>query len=378
VDLVDASSPRWHRVTPSTFWWEDEAIDFLRGRIADADPNRGWSNFEFIAGGVISEVDAFVLTRKGAFLIEIKSTPGRLTGDQQRWTFHRPDGGRTTMENPLLGINRKAKRLKSLLEHRWRDVQGPNTLVQPRSSTAGLPVDPHLEVRKLKLWWMVAVCRASSPRWRDRCGQAANPHFRQLNTPTTTAVAKALDTIGIKESTRTRRVGSWVLRLDTVSERPGIQDFVADHESQAGVTRRVRVYSRVPQMSDEQAQSLRAAADREFLATERLDHPNVVRVYDRIDTDLGAAVVLAHDPRSVRLDHWLADHAEASLDDRLSVLRQLAETLRAVHRRKVTHRALSPGSVLVRPGGPGEPAWVVWSRLLWPVGSTATTGQPPA
>ena len=40
---MDASSPRWHRVTPSTFWWEDEAIDFLRGRIADADPNRGWS-----------------------------------------------------------------------------------------------------------------------------------------------------------------------------------------------------------------------------------------------------------------------------------------------------------------------------------------------
>jgi hypothetical protein len=131
VDLVDASSPRWHRVTPSTFWWEDEAIDFLRGRIADADPNRGWSNFEFIAGGVISEVDAFVLTRKGAFLIEIKSTPGRLTGDQQRWTFHRPDGGRTTMENPLLGINRKAKRLKSLLEYRWREVAGPNALGRP-------------------------------------------------------------------------------------------------------------------------------------------------------------------------------------------------------------------------------------------------------
>jgi serine/threonine protein kinase len=172
-------------------------------------------------------------------------------------------------------------------------------------------------------------------------------------------VAKALDAIGIKESTRTRRVGSWVLRLDTVSERPGIQDFVADHESQPGVTRRIRVYSRVPQMSDEQAQSLRAAADREFLATDRLDHPNVVRAYDRIDTDLGAAVVLAYDRRAERLDHWLATQAELSLDDRLSVLRQLAETLRAVHRRKLTHRALSPGSVLVRPGGAGEPRWVV-------------------
>ncbi len=47
-------------------------------------------------------------------------------------------------------------------------------------------------------------------------------------------MAKALDAIGIKESDHTRRVGSWVLHLDTVTERPGIQDFVADHEKTAG------------------------------------------------------------------------------------------------------------------------------------------------
>lgn len=370
---MDANSPRWHRVTPSTFWWEDEAIDFLRGRVADADPNRGWSNFEFISGGVISEVDALVLTRKGAYLIEIKSTPGRLTGDQQRWTFHKPDGGRTTMENPLLGANRKAKRLKSLLEHRWRTVHGPNTLSNPPFIQALVFLsDPDLDVQ-LTADARVHVCGRDGSSVVEGghltgiaaavaqigAAESANPRFRQLNTPTTGAVAKALDAIGIKESNRTRRVGSWVLRLDTVSERPGIQDFVADHESQEGVTRRVRIYSRVPQMSDDQAQSLRAAADREFLATERLDHLNVVRVYDRIDTDLGAAVVLAHEPRALRLDHWLAEHPDLGVDEHLSVLRQLAETLRAVHRRKVTHRALSPGSVLVRPGRAGEPPWVV-------------------
>ena len=43
------------------------------------------------------------------------------------------------------------------------------------------------------------------------------------------------------------------------------------------------------------------------------------------------------------------------------MLRQLAETMQAVHRRKVTHRSLSPGSVLVRSGQTkdGEPRWVV-------------------
>jgi serine/threonine protein kinase len=370
---VDANSPRWHRVTPSTFPWEDEAIEFLRSEIADADPNRAWSNFEFISGGVISEVDVFLLTRKGAFLIEIKSTPGRLVGDQQRWTFHRPDGGRSTMENPLLGANRKAKRIKSLLEHKWRKVAGSNAspyppFIQPVVFLS----DPDLKVEltpdararvfgrdKSSVVESTALEGIIAGVNQIGAAEANNPRFHQLNTPTTSAVAKALDEIGIKESNHTRRVGSWLLRLDTVTERPGIQDFVADHQQSSVVHRRVRIYSKQPQMSDEQATSLRLAADREFLATERVTHPNVVRAFERFDTDLGSAVVFEHEPTAMRLDHWLASHEDVDLDDRLSVLRQLAETLQAVHRRRVTHRSLSPGSVLVRPGRTGEPPWVV-------------------
>lgn len=363
-------------MTPSTFPWEDEAIDFLRSGIADVDPNRGWSNFEFISGGVISEVDVLVLTRKGAFLVEIKSTPGRLVGDQQRWTFHRPDGGRSTMENPLLGANRKAKRIKSLLEHRWRKVAGPNAgprppFIQPVVFLS----DPNLEVDLTPDARVGVYGRDDSnatakgkPLTGIRAAlsqlgaaEANDPKFKQLNTPVTDAIAKALEEIGIKESDHTRRVGSWVLRLDTVTERPGIQDFVADHAQTGGVTRRVRIYSRQPQMSDDQATSLRLAADREFLVAERVNHPNVVRAFEKLHTDLGTALVFEHDPTAVRLDHWLTTTEGLTLDDRLSVLRQLAETMQAVHRRKVTHRALSPGSVLVRPGQTkdGEPRWVV-------------------
>lgn len=376
VRTLEANSARWHRVTPSTFPWEDEAIDYLRSGLADADPNRGWSNFEFIAGGVISEVDAFVVTRKGAFLVEIKSTPGRLVGDQQQWTFHRPDGRRSTMENPLLGANRKAKRLKSLLEHRWRKVAGPNASNRPPfiQPVVFLSADD-LEVQLSADARLGVFGRDHDEDGSDRArlpgiraglsrlgaAEADDPHFRQLNTPTSAAVAEALELIGIKESDHTRRVGSWVLRLDTVTERPGIQDFVADHDTTRGVRRRVRIYSRLPQMSDDQAISLRQAADREFLVSERVSHPNVVRALDQLDTDLGTALVFDLDPTAERLDHWLAATEDLTLDDRLSVLRQLAETMQAVHRRKVTHRALSPGSVLVRPGRPaeGEPRWVV-------------------
>lgn len=384
---MDAKSARWHRVTPSTFPWEDEAIDFLRSNIADADPNRAWSNFEFIAGGQISEVDVFLLTRKGAYLIEIKSTPGRLLGDQQRWTFFKPGGGRTTMENPLLGANRKAKRIKSLLEHKWPKVAPANAspsppFIQPLVFLS----DPTLQV-DLTADARMHVCGRDGSAVTEsgvlqgivaataQIGkvEALNQRFHQLNTPTTTAVAKALEAIGIKESDRTRKVGSWVLRLDTVAERPGIQDFVADHESGKGVSRRVRIYSRQPGMSDEQAQSLRLASEREFLAGERLDHPNLVKAHDRLETELGSALVFPHDPTAMRLDHWLAEHPDVDIYDRLAILRQLAETLQAVHRRKVTHRALSPGSVLVRPGRPGEPNWVVLVTDF----SLAGRGQEP-
>lgn len=370
---MDANSSRWHRVTPSTFPWEDEAIDFLRSRIADADPNRAWSNFEFISGGVISEVDVFLLTRKGAYLIEIKSTPGRLAGDQQRWTFHRPDGGRSPMENPLLVTNRKAKRIKSLLAAKWSKVAGPNAgreppFIQPLVFLS----DPNLEIG-LDRDARAHICGRDGSSVTESGAlpgifavvngigavEANNPRFRQLNTPTTKAVADALDAIGIKESDHTRRVGSWVLRLGTVTERPGIQDFVADHQSSPGVQRRVRIYSKPVQMSDDQATSLRLAADREFLAAERVQHPNVVRAFERTDIDLGWAVVFEHDPTAVRLDLWMASLDEVTMDDRLGILRQLAETMQAVHRRKITHRALSPGSVLVRPGRDGEPPWVV-------------------
>ncbi|MGH9280062.1 MAG: protein kinase domain-containing protein, partial [Acidimicrobiales bacterium] len=372
---MDANSQRWHRVTPSTFPWEDEAIDFLRSRVADADPNRAWSNFEFVAGGQISEVDVFLVTRKGAFLVEIKSTPGRVTGDQQRWTFVRPDGGRTTMENPLLGANRKAKRLKSLLEHKWRSVTAPNAspsppFIQPLVflSDPNLQVDLALDARQHicgrddsatiaggRLRGIVATMATIGE------AEARNPRFHQLNTPTALAIQKALGAIGIKESSRTRRIGSWLLRLDTVSERPGIQDFVADHQSAAGVTRRVRIYSRQPGMSDDQAQALRAASEREFLAGERLDDAHIVRAQDRLDTELGSALVFPYDPSALRLDHWLAEHPELDAGDRVAVLRQVAETLQLVHRRGLTHRALSPGSVLVRPGRSRqhEPTWVV-------------------
>ncbi|MFZ1827986.1 MAG: NERD domain-containing protein, partial [Candidatus Competibacteraceae bacterium] len=109
------SAARWQVIAESNFAWEREALDWLRSQLPDRHPWRVWTNFEFIDDeGKVNEVDALVLSPVGLFLVEIKSRPGVLTGDAHSWTWT-TDGRLTTVDNPIILANRKAKRLASLL-----------------------------------------------------------------------------------------------------------------------------------------------------------------------------------------------------------------------------------------------------------------------
>lgn len=121
--MTTTSRKNWNALSPSGFQWEREALDFIQSRFPDHEPYRAWANFEFIAeDGSINEVDLLVFTPQGFFLIEIKSRPGRLTGDAGAWTWI-SDGRRTTTDNPLILTNLKAKKLASLLQ-RQRAIKG--------------------------------------------------------------------------------------------------------------------------------------------------------------------------------------------------------------------------------------------------------------
>ena len=107
----------WITVTESRFPWEREALGFIREQFPSHSPYRAWSNFEFIANdGSINEVDLLVFTPQGFFLIEIKSCPGRLSGDAGTWTWRTSDNRLLTTDNPLIATNNKSKKLRSLLE----------------------------------------------------------------------------------------------------------------------------------------------------------------------------------------------------------------------------------------------------------------------
>ena len=108
-------SSRWTEVTESAHAGEQEALGYIRERLPDQEPFRAWSNFELIADdGSMNEVDLLVLSVYKIFLVEIKSRPGRVSGDAGVWTWEN-SGRLFTDDNPLLLTNRKAKKLKSLL-----------------------------------------------------------------------------------------------------------------------------------------------------------------------------------------------------------------------------------------------------------------------
>src|SRR5262245_1254457 len=103
-------SPLWSEGA-SAFVHEREALSFVRTRLPNFEPYRAWSNVEFIAeNGTVNEVDLLVVTPRGFFLVEIKSFPGKLFGDGQRWQNARPNGTERHYEHPLILANAKAKR----------------------------------------------------------------------------------------------------------------------------------------------------------------------------------------------------------------------------------------------------------------------------
>ena len=128
--------PRWKIITPSQYEWERRALDFIRAGLPNHDPYRAWANFEFQShDGAIYEVDLLVLTKQGFWLVEIKSWPGKVSGDAGTWT--RTHEGKTISEdNPVLLANRKAKALSSLLKCPAGCQEGPCAV----AGRFGLPV----------------------------------------------------------------------------------------------------------------------------------------------------------------------------------------------------------------------------------------------
>jgi serine/threonine protein kinase len=84
----------------------------------------------------------------------------------------------------------------------------------------------------------------------------------------------------------------------------------------------------------------------------RFRHPGAVSLKTFLPSGhpSGPAILFDYHPETVRLDDYLVRYGgELDLQDRLALVRQLAETVRSAHSRRIHHRALSAHSVHVIP-----------------------------
>lgn len=346
-------SDRWSAITDSEFPWEREAFAFLKERLPDADPWHVWSNFEFIDDqGLINEVDALVLGPRGLFLVEIKSHPGRIEGDAHSWTWTPPDGRRRTFDNPYILCNRKTKRLRSLLQRQESMTRArlkmpfvtPLVFLSAEGMDLALPEALRTHVFPRGAGGVPGIIQALTAE----AGPAAR-HGSMIEPRLANALGRAMAEAGVRPSLKARRVGDYDL-LEMLDEGEGFQDFAARHVA-AGIERRVRIYGVAAASGDDARQALQNMALREFRILEGISHPGILKVNDYKESDRGPALVFDYDPKAVRLDFILGrpDVMERlDVHQRLHMVRQLAETLKYAHDKRLFHRALSPRSILVR------------------------------
>lgn len=327
----------------------------MKQRFPATPAHRVWTNFEFIAGdGSINEVDMLAVTPRGVFVVEIKSWPERIEGDQGTWYRAADERRERAEDNPLRLTNLKAKRLKSLLESKSSRRRGRLPFFQALVFLSHPEVQPRLDkvgrlgvtVRDAEggrpapggLPGVIEALTAITAEDRGRGG------FKPLTTRDAGLIAGALDEAGIRESRRHRRVGDYDLN-ELIDEGPGYQEYAARHASLPETERRIRIFT---SSSGLEREIVVRAAKREFQSLDSLEHPGILTPRDYVEHELGPALIYDREAGAITLDHYLAVHGgRLDFEQRLTLVRAIAEALAYAHARGVIHRALSPRGILV-------------------------------
>ncbi len=348
------SSQHWHELTPSQFPWEREALEFIKQRFPATPAHRVWTNFEFIAGdGSINEVDLLAVTPRGVFVVEIKSWPERIEGDQGTWYRIADERRERAEDNPLMLTNLKAKRLKSLLESKSSRRKGRLPFFEALVFLSHPEVQPRLD-KVGRLGVSVRDADQGRPAPGGLPGivetltaitaEDRRHRFKPLTMRDAELVSSALGEAGIRESRRHRRVGDYDLN-ELIDEGPGYQEYAARHASLPETERRIRIFT---SSSGLEREIVVRAAKREFQSLDSLEHPGILTPRDYVEHELGPAIIYDREPEAITLDHYLAIHgSRLTFEQRLTLVRSISEALAYAHARGVIHRALSPRGILV-------------------------------
>lgn len=352
---MDVNSSRWHEITPSAFAHEQAALRYVRDLLPDRTPYEAWSNFTFVSDhGHIREVDLLVVAPTGLFLIEIKNYRGRLTNEGATWSLH---GDRSrSFDNPLPLADQKSKELRSLLSRaaakdrgiRVPFMRGCVFLAEPQMQC-------ELDEGQREHLYVPDTSRSAGTLRRLGADFLLGPVTHAPPQPEfLRALPRLLKKVGVHRTRRSVMVGPWKIEPRPFDSGPTWQDHHATREDLPGAYRRIRIYLYERQADAEARESVRHAAQREFLAAQGIEHPGLLVPRDLLDHEMGPALVIEQHRDAVRLDHYLAGAGkDLDLPARLGLVRQLAEAVGYAHDRRLVHRALSPRAVIVEPGREG-------------------------
>ncbi len=340
---------RWTTVTESQFEHERRGLEAIRRALRDQDgePWRAWSNFTFTANsGHVREVDLFMVAPAGVFLIELKDWHGSVAGGGRDWIQTTPGGTNRRHSNPLHLSNQKAKELAGLVQ-----------------STVGA---------RPRIWVGEAVCFTDDRLRLNLPAADLNGVFtvrqlaEMLATPPGDAryavtaeisrkVAQGLQSLGIAPIRRQEEVGGYLLDSTSFDSGRTWADYRGEHTQLHDIAR-VRVFLSERGASNAERASVEKAAAREAAVLNRFRHPGAVSVKNYLPSGhpAGPAILFDYHPHTMRLDDYLVSHGqELDLQARLALVRQLAETIRSAHSRRIYHRALSAHCVHVIPRNRG-------------------------
>lgn len=381
---MDAKAKRWTEVTPSAFAHEAAALEQVRNLLPDIYPYAAWSNFSFVStNGAVREVDLLVMTPTGPVVVEIKDWRGELTTRRGSGVWLSRQGGVDhPRDNPLILANQKAKELKSLIERAVRRDPGRRKMGRlPYFRAAVFFSNPTM------------MCTLSDDDRHHLYGPPGQTGGSRGATPlpdvTTLLTATAGEPVdngvaryfadlvtlaGISRTRASMHVGPWQLEPRPFDDGPTWQDYHATHQSMPDEYRRVRIYLTAKGGDADQQRSIREAAQREFAAARGITHPAILVPAELAQHEAGPALVLEHRRDAQRLDQYMATHGRAlGLEQRVDLVREIAEAVRYAHARSLVHRALSARAIIV------EPTDGDWSRPRprigdWQVASRGRAG----
>jgi serine/threonine protein kinase len=115
--------------------------------------------------------------------------------------------------------------------------------------------------------------------------------------------------------------------------------------------RRVAIKTvKVENMSEEAAAEFEARFRVEARSAARLQHPNIVSVYDS-DRDGDIAFLVMEFIQGDDLKHHIDKGARYTLDQSLKMIRDLLAALDYAHKQGIVHRDIKPANLLIEPGG---------------------------